>query len=281
MAELEYSKDAIDTLKKFYRCDTLIYVEGDDDELFWSTVFRRCAETSVEAKSVGGSVELDKFIDRIVTEDLKVLAARDSDLLLYCGKNIHDPRVLYTYGYAIENTLYTERAIFQISQIWCKGKIEDIEQRLSEWLTDFHEKMETITLYDAANFLHNCGVSVSGDNIARFSKTPHGHHVDQSKVSSHIKKIKATITDEMIAATSALENPRGKDSAAWIRGHFLSSAVLHFISHQIKEAGLSSKISYDALYSNAVQALDSLMTREHPHYDHYSSITKSGLSHIG
>ena len=279
MSKLEYSGDAINTLSKFYRCDTIVYVEGDDDALFWSTVFARCTEVDVVTKSVGGSSELDKFVERIIDEDLKVIAARDADFLTICAKNVSDPRVVYTYGYSIENTLYTDKAICRIAQLWSKGKGGAKDQECRNWLAAFHNEFEKLAAYDAANFLFNCGISVAGDNIARFSKKSSPHEIDGKKVERRLSEIAGAISYEMVDTIRTSEKiANGASIANWIRGHFLASAVIQYVSFQIKEAGLATKITYDGLYAIAIEHLEHHLNIGHPHYSHYEQSARRALA---
>ena len=270
MAKLEYSKDAINSLNKFYRCDTIVYVEGDDDALFWTTIFEKLAEVKIAIQSMGGSYELDSFIDRIIEEDLKVIAARDADFLRLCNRHRTDPRVLYTYGYSIENTLYTHESIFRISQIWSKGKNKAKEPDCINWLNSFHKEAEELITYDAANFLFNCGLSVTGENIARFSKKSIPYSIDENKVQKHIEAFQGAISNEMLGKVQECEFIKmGGAVTNWIRGHFLASAVLQYVSHQIKSAGLSTKITYDGMYANAIEHFSNHLDKQHPHRDYY------------
>lgn len=279
MAKLEYSSDAINTLNKFHRCDTVVYVEGDDDELFWSTIFDRCSELRVMTQAVGGADELDKFIERIVAEDLKVIAARDADFLTLLNRHNSDPRVIHTYGYSIENTIYTEKAINRLVKLWCKGKSGAGNADCREWLQRLHGELEKLTAYDAANFLFNCGVSVVGDNLARFAKKSEPHEVDAAKVSKHINTFCEIISDDMlkdVLNSEPLKNDRTIGS--WVRGHFLASAVLQYITLQLKIVGLSTKVTYDGMYTSAMEHLAHNLDNGHPHYTHYCKSTKTALA---
>lgn len=281
MADLEYSAEALNTINKFYRCDTLVYVEGDDDELFWATIFEKCVAVKVVAQSVGGAPALDRHIKRIIEEDIRAIAARDADFLVCAEQHSKDPRVIYTYGYSIENTLYTDAAVSQIVKLWCKGKAANHNEECSNWMRAFHEGVTALTTYDAANFLYDCGVLVTGESFTRFAKNANSPELDAEKLKDHIKKISQTISDEMLQSAAKQAKKAGKPTSAWVRGHFLASAVLKFISSRIKTVGLANKISYDALYTNAVQVLDtSFGNKQHPHFQHYDSSVKRAAQYL-
>lgn len=280
MANLAYSSDAINALSKFYRCDTIIYVEGDDDEIFWATVFQRCAEVKIVAQSLGGSSELDKFIERIVGEDLSVLAARDSDFVVTANRHFSDARIIYTFGYSIENTLYTEQAIAKLAQVWCKGKRGSGARDCSEWLAELNLHVEGLTAHDMANYFHDCGVSVTGDSFARFAKKGAPHEVDSQKISRHLAKVGEVISSDMLDTALAARRDGSPPMAAFLRGHFLASAVAQFLMHRIASAGLASKISYDGLFVSAIQILEVNLDENHPHFLHYREAAASALEAI-
>lgn len=280
MAELQYSAEAINTLQKFYRCDTIVYVEGDDDEMFWATIFKCCADLKVVTQSMGGSSELDKQIERIVSEDLKVLAARDADFLICCNQYVSDPRVIYTYGHSIENTLYTEAAVAQIARFWCRDKGPDIKKETSKWMEVFHRNVEGLAAYDAANFLHDCGLSVAGDNVAKFAHRTRDHEIDPQKIQKHLALLTVTISDDMRHEAVAHSNQIGRAVSSWIRGHFLASAVLKFVSSRAKAVGLKGQVSYEALYVGAMQFLESSLNPVHPHYEHYKESTLAAIQKL-
>jgi hypothetical protein len=278
MAELRYSAEAINVLSKFHRCDLIVYVEGDDDELFWSVVFKKCSDKKILPQSVGGAPELDKHITRIIADNLRVLAARDADFLVCCDQHISDPRVIYTYGYSIENTLYTEAAVAQIARLWSKGKGQGTEAETKKWLENFHNAIEELTLYDAANFLHDCGLLVSGENIARFACRDAPHEIDVIKVEKHLVHLASSISAEMRALAAALRIETGRTTPDNVRGHFLASAVLQFVLSHARSAGMNAKISYDGLYAVAIQCLESALDKTHPHYDYYCAATRTAVA---
>ncbi|VVE15654.1 hypothetical protein PCA20602_02870 [Pandoraea capi] len=278
MHELEYSRDAFNALSAFYRCDKILYVEGDDDELFWAAIFEACTGVKVVAESLGGSEELDKRISRIIEDDLDVLAARDADYGLISGRNIQDPRILYTYGYSIENTLYNSLAVAQIARLWTKGKNKSIGKIANEWLDRFYSILNDMIVYDFANDLHDCGVSVVGDSISKFSDKANPHELNVTQVQKHLKFCAQTISIAMLSAAENKLAANVRQRSDWLRGHFLTSAILQFVSAQIKQAGLAGKISYNALYVSALQQFEATFKKGHPHFEYYETAARSAVS---
>lgn len=81
MADLFYSDEALNVKSAFYRANSMVFVEGDDDVLFWHEVFSKIPEASVEVESAGGSDQIDQYITKILSGELQAIAARDSDFL--------------------------------------------------------------------------------------------------------------------------------------------------------------------------------------------------------
>ena len=80
MSDIQYSTDALNVLSDFYGVDTLVYVEGDDDVIFWQAIFEKFASRSVRFESVGGDAALAK---RIASRPLNALSSprRNSQFL--------------------------------------------------------------------------------------------------------------------------------------------------------------------------------------------------------
>ena len=75
MADLTYSADAHNVLSKFYNADKMVYVEGDDDVLFWEFIFNKFSNFKVKVQGVGGKPELEKYIKRICDGEINSIAA--------------------------------------------------------------------------------------------------------------------------------------------------------------------------------------------------------------
>lgn len=279
MAKLAYSGDAINVLNKFHACDYIVYVEGDDDNLFWKTIFDKCSKVKIKTEPVGGSCRIDEKIDRVISENLKVIVARDTDFLAFCDKKKNDPRILYTYGYSIENTLYTTDAIAKIAYLLTKGKYSKESHALaaSHWMNALYKTAQNMIELDIANAYHKCGLEVTGENIAKFAKKGISHAIDQEKLRSHLNAIAAKITKKMVK-TALNAGLTYKPTDRWIRGHFLASAVLQFIIGKIKAAGINIQLNKGALYTDAIQHLENVIKENvNSHYDHYFTSTANAI----
>ncbi|WP_082075450.1 DUF4435 domain-containing protein [Pseudomonas sp. 2(2015)] len=278
MSGIEYSSDATNVLDLFYRCDAVVYVEGDDDVPFWSIAFKVFADANVEVQSVGGAVELDKIIDRIVDEDLKLIAARDSDFIRLTGADKKEERVLYTYGYSIENTLYCHRSLSQISSVWCRQYRADA-QVCREWLEGFFERFKVLIAYDVACHVFEKTFSALGDNCTRFMDGEKSIFIDAKKLESKISEMEGKMNQQELAYAQSLIDGHGVNYSFHMKGHFLASAAQKYLSAKLKDHGRGNSISFESMYSSAIEFVRGNF-KKLPGADYYSSQIKSAMQKL-
>lgn len=254
MSMLDYSADAINTLNVFMRADFVLFVEGEDDVLFWETIFLECKKGVVlDIRSVGGVNDLDKYVEGVMAGDLNCLVARDSDYARIVGRLPVHPKLLYTYGYSIENTLYSTGLIAEIIYLWSR-KGEDHFANVVEWLEGFINGVRPLFVYDILNFMHDLCVDTGAGHCQRFMIGKHSEIVDAQKVLDHVQMLAASNNgfgqgdDNILPVQHA-------SVAKVIRGHFLQSGVLRFINRKLKSLGRNTSVSQDALYAHAIQYL--------------------------
>lgn len=277
MSSLDYSPEAINVLNLFYRSEVILYVEGEDDVPFWDVVFKKFSESDVKVVPVFGAPEVDKKISEIVINDLNVLAARDSDYLRVSGQHVSDARVLYTYGYSIENCLYSPGALAAILAMWRRSQNLGSED-CKVWFDSVFESLNTIMLCDVANFIFQRGVSVLPDSCGRFMKDNNSIEVDAEKLQSYLGRIKRHFSAEELAESADILDRHGYDLCDIVRGHFLASLAHRFVSKS--HAGLDRKrnISFDALYSNALLCFKGVLKEDRLEY--YQSSVANALGAV-
>lgn len=274
MSDIDYSVDALNTLSKFYRVNTLVYVEGDDDIFFWKLVFETFSQIEIEIQSVDGSEELDKYIDILVNEGGDFVAARDADYTQILNLQANHPRVIYTCGHSIENTIYTVSAIARLVSIWCKTQKADLVE-CKRWWDDFVISFSKLLTYDVASHLQQEGIAVLGDNCTKFMQNEKSPNPDKNKISAaEARLLKKINIDNIDIAEKAILDCKINPSSL-IRGHFLSSGVIKYISDRLKKARKGNGLSYDALYSSALAGFKSEFNEKHPHFQHYETSVKN------
>lgn len=274
MPDLMYSSEAINVLNRFFRVDVIVYVEGDDDVVFWGEIFEKCGGMSVELMPVGDCNQVEKYIDRITSGELMALAARDRDYLHFLGKECRNPRVLYTFGHSIENSLFTLNSILDIARICCRdAKLDSAE--CSAWIASFVDAFRLLCSLELAKEMDGVGEIVLGDNCSRFMISDSSELPCNQRIASHAKNIsgKVSARSAKIAAKIA---PNDQDGT-WrsLRGHFVMSGVQKFIASRMKERGRKASISFDQLFANAILHFRSSFVSGHPEFTYYDDAVRS------
>lgn len=105
-AEWGYSTDAINVLDKFHEAHFILYVEGDDDETFWSSLLNRIGIRHYHIESAGGIQELKKIMRQITNDNANVIVACDGEYSILLDNLPKHDRIISTYGHSIENTMF-------------------------------------------------------------------------------------------------------------------------------------------------------------------------------
>ncbi|MDQ5768102.1 DUF4435 domain-containing protein [Thiothrix subterranea] len=268
MSNIEYSSDAINVLNKFHRCSILVYVEGEDDVMFWDIIFRFFEFENYKIEPKDGCEELDKYANRVINEDLNIIIARDADYRVITDRHLSHRNIVTTYGYSIENTLYFPKSLIEVTQIWVKDSdFNGIE--LYRWLDNLTVKLRSLIVLDIANFAFDLYENILGDNCTKYMSSQHSIDVNDSRIKRAYDEKIMNFTPEQIERIESLIERNDRELHEIIRGHFLQSAILKFISKAMSAKGRKGKISYDALYAHAIQQFKYIFNEHHPHYEYY------------
>jgi hypothetical protein len=275
MDDFYHSEDANNIVHLFYGADVMVYVEGEDDVPFWEVIFNRLVEYRVEVQEVGGSKELEKYINDLELGKLQGIIACDSDFEILKG-SISNPNIIRTFGYAIENSLICPSTILKVIRSVGKIPSKNIpNQELATWLNCFTQIMNNLVIYDVHNELNGLGISVVGDNCSRFFKSQKSHEVCEAKVNDFIANIGFSVCQSEMENITNLIGKIPRDLSDFIRGHFLFSAVSKFISASIKQINSKVSISNDALFGSLLLAFENNFNTEHKHYNYYDNAIKN------
>jgi hypothetical protein len=256
MNSLEYSNEALSAKGLFYNKEVTVYVEGKDDPLFWYSLFN-IAEIKAHIEDVGGSEELKKYFDKILNEDADFYIATDNDNSEFKIDKVEHQRIIRTYGYSIENSMYyyTNPIEKTVSQ-FCRKKL-DLSDDFKNWLTEFTEKVYDLIVYDIANNRFGRGVSIFGDNCYRFLTSQNSYKLCDIKVQQFIDSVKMSFTEGEIQEVKGLINQSEKDLWFMIKGHFITNSLINLIKHSVKKhSGDSKSMTPDFLYSMTVDCTE-------------------------
>ncbi|MBP4051010.1 DUF4435 domain-containing protein [Chromobacterium violaceum] len=261
MDSIEYSNDAVNVRSAFFEAECMVFVEGDEDIFFWETIFKEFP-MKVKIESVGGAPQLDIYIYKIYKGEINAIAARDSDHLKY---KLHHKNIIYTKGYSIENTIYTAetiRGVARTSLRYQPLKISDV----SKWLINLETDMKELIALDRLNFQLKKGVKFFPEKCQKLMLNGRNGELCPQKINeiSNNARIAIGVND------SAMEKVKQSVRIENLRGHFLASSVLSYISNLAKK--LSIKITMDSslLYAAALSYMDSKWS-QHSHYSYYTA----------
>lgn len=270
MDDFHYSADAENIMSLFYQAEVMVYVEGPDDICFWETVFNKVSALKVEVHDVGGCEELNKYIERVIEEDLNIIIACDSDFTALNTSNTLDKRIIKTPGHSIENTFINESGVYKA--IKTLGKLPQKtmnEINITVWKDDFYSKMEPLIKLDIYNYIYNKGIAVIGDNADRFMKSKKSNIICEQKISTYQQSILGKFGIESQSEIDSALNITPIDYRKWLRGHFLFSAIHRLVSTTAEKSGKSISLSYESLYSNLMNTFEMSFTEGHADFNHY------------
>lgn len=267
VTDFEYSIEALNTRSKFLGVSVLIYVEGDDDEVFWDNIFSKVPNFNYLIESLGGSEEINKCIKKVECDGLNAIIARDSDYLKHNKKVSEKDNIIYTFGYSIENTLYNKKSIYEITRNCCKSLAVKVDE--FDGLFDlFSEKFELLLAMDIVNSSLGLGLEVLYDNCESFMSGRVSSTPCDKKISEKINCIKDKI--DKIYIDGVLKEIKQENSVVLsIRGHFFASWVSKLINNYAARRGKKISLSGDGLYAAAMTYFSGNFNESHPHYEYY------------
>jgi succinate dehydrogenase flavin-adding protein (antitoxin of CptAB toxin-antitoxin module) len=251
MDSLEYSSEALEVKAKFYNKDFTVFVEGIDDVLFWQNIFER-TNKDPHIEDVGGVKELDKIIDKIINEGANLYVASDNDYSDFKDHVKIHQNIIRTFGYSIENSIYTIDLIENSIKNFSKKKV-DLKKDIEKSISDFMNKIEEILIYEITNERFGKGVSVLGNNSLKFLKSNNSIECCDNKIKIFVEKIKDKFKEVEINEVKELLEKSEKEFWFIIRGHFLTNFVINLIKHFVKKiCSVQISMSLDMLYALAI-----------------------------
>jgi hypothetical protein len=272
MPKLSYSNDAENVLNKFYGVDTIVYVEGTDDILFWEFIFNQFADYSVEINDVGGLPEVEKYITKIEAGEISAVVACDADFS-YTGIFSQHPNVLRSYGYSIENSMICHKTLKKVMRSIGRISMRNIDDdNISHWFETLADSTKNLVIQDIANHKMEVGKSVAGNNCTRFMKSSSSAEICARKIEDHLAYIDLNMSKELESEIINSIVNSDRTEADFLRGHFLFSASLKYVISEIKKFGKNVAISYDSFFGALFIAFEAVFNNNHSHYNYYRHV---------
>ena len=225
---------------------------------------------SVRCESVGGDGELAKRIAQISSGEVQALAAADADYSALLGSQRDHPRVLYSFGYSIENSLFTVESLTEICNVVCRG-FRATSDICKEWLVSFVAAFRELIAHDIANRAADGPERVLGNNCSQFMVDGTADQFCVKKISAKCKTLESAVDAGQLAHWRQETLRADFDPLRWIRGHFLTTAVQKFIVNRLKETGKKPVFTGNQVFESAMIWFRLSVARTHPHDEHYRS----------
>jgi Protein of unknown function (DUF4435) len=226
----------------FYPGYYLVIVEGPSDLPFWSNFFpSEVNGYRRKIKQVGGKLAVQKYLEQLLLNNAKFAVAIDSDYRLILDDLHQHDRILETQYHSIENIMLSSFSIASIIRtLSC-----DLDYELTSadsWLKDFNSATHPLMIADIIIEKNNLGKKCVGDNCDRFLVGKNNPVFDLVKIDDFLKKLNLPEEEfNELEHKIKLLKPQFH-----IRGHFLLSAALSFVSHEVKKIRKSVSISNES-----------------------------------
>jgi hypothetical protein len=253
---LEYSTDALNVKSQFYNKEISIYVEGKEDIVFWDSIFKTCQLNDYYIEDTGGYESLVGYMDKIIDDNARIIVACDCDHSPFIiDYKYNNPRIIRTYGYSIENTMYCIHNIEQAIKRYARTR-KTFHPRIIDWYAKFAILSKDLLKYDIANIRFAKGTRVFGDKCNRFLKSEDSTELSPIRINKYLSSILSKFTKEEIKECSELIEGDDRELRYLIKGHFLSNGVINLIKQMVlEETGIKVSISIDSLYSLMVTCI--------------------------
>ena len=255
MDEWRFSTEALNVLHEYYDVDLVVFVEGKDDIPFWFDFFKSDS-VKFYLLEANGIEELNKIMLQIFYEEARVIVACDSHHSPILHNEPEHVRIVRTYGYSIENTMYCPRTISAIISKHCRD-VRDRSKIVLKWMNEFTDGSKILLIYDVANHKYGKSLKVFGDNCCPFLKSNHSHELSTNKILAYCDRIKDSFEDEELAQSETLINIDEREPRYLVKGDFLTHGVLNIIKNVTRKNTSKSRgltIPLESLYALTVDS---------------------------
>lgn len=243
----------------FYRDFYVVIVEGSSDCPFWSNFFPSESNGyKRKIKSVGGRLEVQNYINEVLYNETKFVVAIDSDYRLLLNRLYDHSRILETKLHSIENLMLCPLSVTSIIRNLSHNTEYEFHG-VNTWLEKFDSATYSLMVADILIEKGNIGKQCVGESCFPFLISNNVPEFDSKKISKFIMQL-SLIDEEFEKLDQSL---KGFKPRSHIRGHFLFSAVLCFVSHEVKRIRKKSvSISNDSFYAMSVALLESRISTD-------------------
>lgn len=273
MDNFDYSDEALSIKALFYKKERSLYVEGEDDIIFWEILLSKFQIENFHVEDVGGKNEIKKYVDKIHS-GADFFVAMDSDYD-YLYSFIDHPKILRTCDHSIENSIINIKSTINIiknkSRLSSKNlpAESEVNLELNKNLKNLKKlkKLKKLIFLDIYNDHYNLGEKVIPEN---FGKIFSAYGLNTDGLNHQIKILNISV--KTIEAKDILNKLKisNKKIYSFLRGHIhlhLFQVLANYFIKKNKENNII-KI-HDDFFSTAISEFEKIFSPIHEHYDHY------------
>ena len=257
------TSSGINNADLFRKNEYLVYVEGKDDINFWRIFFPDEIDGfKCKIKPVGGDKEIEKYLNLRMNHDGRFAVAFDSNYKSFSNSMYDHPRVIETINHSIENVMITSNTLSEIILVKSHQESYDVSN-VERWLDHFNRSMYDLMIADYIIQIDNLGKPCLRDNCFRFLENQKTKQpiFDIEKIYEFIQKLELS-EDNFNYYKERLTQYKPNQ---YIQGHFLFSASLCFVNHEVnrlKKCKKKTHSSNEDLYSLLIFACKSSVSNE-------------------
>lgn len=254
---LEHSNEALNITHQFYDKKFMLYVEGDDDIVFWDENFRKYMPSDFyEIEQVHGKENLKRYIIGIKDGTLNnIVVACDSDYNEFKEDDCSHKFIVRTYGHSIENTMFCPHSVAAYIRRSSRTS-NDYLPEVIEWLNTFCSKAKKLLPYEIENEINPAHCErqpkIFNKGFYFFQDSQNKGFLDENKIDSYLQAINSDFDSNRILEITQRINVCEKDVRYLIQGHFIAKALMEFIKKRVKRIKDNFSVSDDAIYESVI-----------------------------
>lgn len=233
MKGLTYSSTALSNLKKFHEKGIIIYVEGPDDLHFWQKIFSHFSFENIKIKPAGGKDEIKKYSESIIKDGADVVAVMDSDMDDALKTQINNPRIIYTYGYSIENSLCNSTTVAKTLALCARvDYTSKLKAQVELWKRRLEADMKPLIILTLADKKFSKGVGVISHHCHSLTHTS-SYEIHPTLAQEFHNNKKPHFEEVQVAEAEMLVNRYKKPLTYLINGHFMLAITAKYVKKEV------------------------------------------------
>ena len=247
---LVYSPSGLRVKASFYNKKVMVYVEGEDDILFWQQFFD---PQVYEVQDVGGCGNFKYYYQLIHNGEKSFIVAGDSDYNSFVCSEL-SPLIVMTYSHSVENMMYCPNNLNIMIQRHCRNSKLDSLPYIYFYYADFVHKCHKLLVLEVANIIFDKGIKILDNSCFKFLDQKNLPFVSQKAVDTFYNSIVQNFALDEIAEAERRISIDQREERLMIKGHFLTEAIRLLVDGHIKKMSTKNPhISGDNLYASLVE----------------------------